>query len=320
MNSTTVPSEDLAYKIRIIFPPIMLVFGVPGNVICIIVLCRLRKTQYSTYLVCLAVADLVFLGIWKTFDWLSSVLHLYRVDSDGIICRIQLLGYFSCLQIASWMQVLVTIERVVSVVSPHKVRGLFSTERALTSVVLTSMVIFGLNVSFLIAPARDANFSNGRYCFDNENFRYQANNVWPWIYLSLGYFIPWIALLFGNALIILTLRRNIRHNKSALSIDTGISIRKYKVSIVTKRVIALNIVYNVCVTPICIYSLLSLFNVKASNSELVSAILSALMLVNNSISFFLYIVLGSKFRQEVLKMILTFKCFRNAREPAFSLS
>ena len=243
-----------------------------------------------------------------TFDWLSSALHLYRLDVDGTICRIQLLGYFSCLQIASWMQVLVTIERVVSVAIPQKVRSLFSTRRALISTVLTSIVILGLNVSFLTAPARDANFNSGTYCFDHENFRYQASNIWPWIYLSFGYFIPWIVLLFGNSLIIITLRRNIDHNRIVLSMDSGISVRRYKVSIVTKRVIALNVVYNVCVTPVCIYALLSLFDVRASNSEPVSSILSSLMLINNCVSFFLYILIGSKFKQEVVKIVSAFKC------------
>ena len=305
MNSS-VSSEELSYKIRIIFSPILLAFGVPGNILSIVIFFRLRKTQHSTYLVCLAVADLVFLGIWKTFDWISSVLHLYRLDTVGTICRIQLLGYFSCLQIASWMQVLATVERLVSVASPHKVRSLFSTPRALISTVLTATVILALNVSFLTAPARDAKFNSGRYCFDDKNFRYQQTNIWPWIYLSFGYFIPWMVLLFGNVLIVIILRREINNNSISLSRDSATTVRKYKVSVVTKRVIALNVVYNVCVSPMCILSMLSLFGVRAS--EPVNSLLTILMLVNNSVSFFLYILLGSKFKQEVVKMMSTFKC------------
>ena len=207
------------------------------------------------------------------------------------------------------MQVLVTVERLVSVVRPHKIRSLLSTSRALISTVLTATVILALNVSFLTAPARDINFNSGRYCFDDENFRYQQTNIWPWIYLSFGYFIPWMVLLFGNVLIVIILQREINNNSISLSMDNATTVRKYKVSVVTKRVIALNAVYSVCVSPMCILAMLSLFGVRAS--EPVNSLLTILMLVNNSVSF-LYILLGSNFKQEVVKMMSTFRCTRFA--------
>ena len=300
----TCSTDEVAYHVRIIFAPILLTFGIPGNTLCIIILYRLRKTQHSTYLVCLAVADLILLSVWKLFDWIASVIGLNFTD---ILCRIQIYGYISCLQIASWMQILVTAERAISVVSPHKVRTLLSPTRSVLSVILISAVFLAFNISFFTAPESDVSLGSERYCFDNHNFRYEPINIWPWIYLCIGYFIPWIHLLIGNIVIVTIIQRTICGSNS-VSLSEGVvtGIRKYKVSIVTKRVIALNFVYNICVSPLSILTLLTLFGVTAS--KLVNTILTMFMFVNNSARFFLYILIGSKFRQELAKMMPIFKC------------
>ena len=302
--NTSSSTDDIAYQIRSIFVPILLTFGIPGNTLCIIILYRLRKTQHSTYLVCLATADLILLSIWKLFDWIASLIGLNFTD---ILCRIQIYGYISCLQIASWMQVLVTVERAISVAFPHKVRTLFSPVRSVVSVGLISTAFLGLNSSFFTAPEADVSFNSDKYCFDNHNFTYEPTNIWPWIYLFLGYFTPWLLLFIGNIVIVTILRRKLNGSNSiSLSHDVVSGRRQYKVSIVTKRVVALNLVYNICVSPLSILTLLTLFGVTAS--KIVNTILTMFMLLNNSSSFFLYILIGSRFRQELVKMMSICKC------------
>ena len=190
-------------------------------------------------------------------------------------------------------QALVTVERVISVVSPHKVRTLFSPTRSVLSVILISAVFLAFNISFFTALESDVSLGSERYCFDNYNFRYKSVNIWPWIYLCIGYFIPWILLLIGNIVIVTIIRRKICGSKS-VSLSEGVvtGIRKYKVSIVTKRVIALNFVYNICVSLLSILTLLTLFSLTAS--KLVNTILKMFMLVNNSASFFYMFLLGPK--------------------------
>ena len=243
--------------------PVLLAIGIPGNTLCIVILYRLRKTQRSAFLVCLAVTDLILLSIWKLFDWIASLIGLNFTD---MLCRIQIYGYISCLQIGSWMQVLVTIERAISVVSPHKVRTLFSPIRSMVSVVLIGATFLALNCSFFTAPESDVSFESERYCFDNHNFTYEPTNIWPWIYLCLGYFTPWLLLFIGNIVIVIILRRKLNDSDS-ITLSQGVvsGMRHYKVSIVTKRVVALNLAYTVCVSPLCILTLLSLFGITASD-------------------------------------------------------
>ena len=297
----------MARNIRLIFPPILITIGVPGNLLSVIILYRLRKTQKSTFLVCLAVADLIFLGVFKMFDWIANLTNMNLVDTYGIICRIQVFGYCSSVQIASWMQVLVTMERVVSVASPHKVRLIFSPARSMYLVILMSIIVISVKIVLLIDTAA-AHFSTDKYCFDSGNFHYIYLDFWPWMNLCVGYFIPWIALFVGSIVIVLLLRRKSTHGGSPLSEDKLTGKRRYKISVITKRVIALNVVYNICVTPTNIMSVLYLFGIPVS--VLVYTILTILMVVNNSISFFFYILIGSKFKGELLKMMTAIKCRR----------
>ena len=269
----------------------------------------------STFLVCLAVADFIFLGVFKMFEWISNLTNMNLVDTYGIICRIQVFGYCSSVQIASWMQVLVTVERVVSVASPHKVRTIFSPARSMYLVLLMAVIVISVKITLLFDSATK-HFNTDRYCFESGNFHYIYVDFWPWINLCVGYFIPWISLFVGSIVIVLLLRRNAKleshgiqtdyHGKDTGILDKQKRNRRYKISIITKRVIALNVVYNISVTPTNIMSILYLFGYPIS--ELVYTILTMFMVVNNSISFFLYIMIGSRFRGELAKIMAGIKC------------
>ena len=176
------------------------------------------------------------------------------------------------------------------------------------------LVVTSVKIVLLLDSAT-IHFSTDVFCFESGNFHYIYVDVWPWINLCVGYFIPWIALFVGSIVIVVLLRRNAILEGSPLSQDfqTGSQSsqtgkRSYKISVLTKRVIALNIVYNICVTPTNIMSILYLFGNPVS--ELVYTILTMFMDVNNSISFFLYILIGSNFRQELTKMLSVIKCPR----------
>ena len=242
------------------------------------------------------------------FEWIANLTNINLVDTYGIICRIKVFGYCSSVQIVSWMQVLVTMERVVSVASPHKVRLTFSPARSMYLVILILNILISVKIGLLIDTAA-AHFSTfDKYCFDTGNFRYIYLVFWPWMNLCVGYFITWIAQFVGSTVIVLLLRRKSTHGGSPLSEDKLTGYRRYKISVITKRVIALNVVYNICVTPTNIMSLLYLFGIPVS--VLVYTILTMFMIVNNSISFFLYILIGSKFKGELVKMMTAIKCRR----------
>ena len=112
MNLSESFENEVAYRIRLVIPQILIALGIPGNILSIIILYGLKKSQ-STYLPCLAVSDLIVLSVWELFDGAGSAFKINFIDKYGIFCCVQTFGYFSGIQISSWMLVLITLERFV---------------------------------------------------------------------------------------------------------------------------------------------------------------------------------------------------------------
>ena len=310
MNFSDSNESLIAHKVGIIIPPVLMTFGIPGNILSIIVLFRLRKSQQSTYLVCLAVADLVVLCGSFFVEWLINLLEI-RTGVNGTFCKVQAFVYYSSLYVSSWMLVLVTTERLCGVVYPHKVRILFS-PLTLLSVALMVISILGLNAHFL---TRFENFDAANNCWSREKTDFFSIVIWPWMDIAVGFIIPGALLILGNGLIIYKLRRQRKYGFSATTQKTGVDIRVYRVSVVTKRVVVVNLVYLMCMLPVCATGTVFLYKWPNNSSymyyngvvELVTIVLSMVMHVNNSVNFFLYILIGFKFRQELYQMMLKAK-------------
>ena len=74
-NSLNLTSE-IAYRLKQFYPPILLTIGVPGNILSIFVLLRLRSSQPSIYLVSLACVDLLVLCVCVLLDWIGVLLNI----------------------------------------------------------------------------------------------------------------------------------------------------------------------------------------------------------------------------------------------------
>ena len=289
-----------------------MLFGIPGNVLSVIILYKFRHSQPSIFLECLAMADLNVLCIWTMFDWVGNITEMQFVNAYEILCRIQSFGYYSSLQISSWMQVLVTTERVCSVVNPHKVRTLFSQRRSIFSAAFTAAILVGLNCHFLFGSSHDG-LDKQTYCFMLYHRDQFYRFVWPWIDISVGFLIPCLLLVSGNFIIVWQLKRKVKLQSAfpSTSNDSVTGLNNNKISIITKRVIILNVVYIICICPICVYETGFIRNWWIG-TEAASSLITMLMLVNNSTNFFLYIMLGSRFRHELLKMKPQCDCNQNS--------
>ena len=303
-----------------IYPPVLMAIGIPGNILSIIILMKLRSTQRSIYLVCLACADLLVLCVSVLPDWIGGILMFHLRDVYSIVCRLQTFGMYSSIQLSSWILVLVTTERVVSVIYPHRVRIVFSLQRTFVSVILTIIGILSLNLHFIIGLPRDNITENltenhtDSHCFVREYVNTFYVNVWPWIDLLISFILPCVFLLIGNIIIIYRLRRNSRKDvytcRVAVVTQTGaIEARRGKASVVTKRVIVLNVIYIICMLPACLFAVVmpywfsDSYSSENGVSDLLAAIVTMLMFVNSSVNFLLYIFLGERFRKELFSMI-----------------
>ena len=143
-------SSKIAYKMKQIYPPVLLTIGILGKIMSIFVLLRLRSSQPSIYLMSLACADLLALCVCVLPDWIGVLLKIEFREEYPMFFKLHTFGYFFSCQLSSWFLVLVTLERVVSVIYPYRVRMLFSFPRAFLSIILTIVCIVSLNMHFFV--------------------------------------------------------------------------------------------------------------------------------------------------------------------------
>ena len=320
MNNSFNVASQVSYRMKQIYPPVLMAIGIPGNILSIIILLKLRSTQRSIYLVCLACADLLVLCVSVLPDWIGGILTFHLRDVYSIVCRLQTFGMYSSIQLSSWILVLVTTERVVSVIYPHRVRIVFSLQRTLISVILTIVGILSINLHFIIGLPRDNITENltenhtDSHCFVREYVNTFYVNVWPWIDLLISFLLPCVFLLTGNIIIIYRLRRNSRKHVYTCRVAVvtqalAIEARRGKASVVTKRVIVLNMIYIICMLPACLFAVVmpywfsDSYSSENGVSDLLAALVTMLMFVNSSVNFLLYIFLGERFRKELFSMI-----------------
>ena len=313
-----------------IIPPIVMLLGTFGNSLTITVLLRQIKNLSSTavYLLSLAFSDLLVLYMGPLRQWL---VYVWKVDVRTLSnagCKIQIfLTYFS-IQFSSWLLVAVTMERVISVILPHKVKLGCTTMKAGIAVMTIFICVFGLNCHILYGYGQVYKPSaSGKYrCVPlYDDYLEFLDNILPWIDFAFTFAIPFVLLLTCNMIIIVTLRKN-RLRRRKLSIS---QIGKGGHSI-TVMLIMLCVVFFICLTPVSIY-LIVLPYVKAKARKLPfmqmlrqlekilfwHALTNCFGYLNSCTNFMFYFLSGSRFRVEVRAL---FTCKKAGKEGVFGNS
>ena len=113
------------YDFELTAKTIALIIGIPGNILSILVLKRknLIEQNISLYFIALAISDLIYL-ICPSSVYVSSIYlnALQEINANSFYCKINKFFNNTMLQISSYLLVIVSIERTLAVIYPHKVR------------------------------------------------------------------------------------------------------------------------------------------------------------------------------------------------------
>ena len=174
-------------------------------------------------------------------------------------------------------------------------------------------IILSLNAHFLVGSqsnnaANNATFSD---CYTIDYLDSFYVSVWPWIDTVVTFLLPCSCLIVGNILIVQRLRKRETHGVTSVSHTLATEARRAKTSVITRRVITLNVIYIVCTTPACVLAIVlpycfSDYSQNTNNrglAELLAAVVMMMMFVNNGVNFLLYIFQGSRFRKELFRVI-----------------
>lgn len=308
------PNDKIAEVMEKIYPPIILVIGLFGNVLFVSVLLRpaIRKTSFAGLLVCLALADTVVLLFCVLKRWICFLLERNIREHSIVICKVDTFFTYFLLQFSPWILVLVTIERTYSVLYPHKVKDTFTKRRTLAAVTVIVIVLVVCNVHILVGigvPDKDP------MCVFHGHHEEFFFRIWSWIDTCLMFIIPASFLLIGNTIIIIKLKTS--HHFRALSVrfspnDYRRDCSRNHVASFTITTLILNINFIVLLLPSVIFSIGQVYwyprealgNDKTmAELRLLSTIVYMTMYTYNAFNFVVYMLFGSKFRNEICKML-----------------
>ena len=314
-----------------IVPPIIVILGTFGNGLIIIVLLRQIGTLSSTaiYLLLLAFSDLMILYLGPVRQWIMYMWNVdIRVLSDSGCMTSLFFTYFS-FHLSSWLLVAVTIERMISVVLPHKVKFACTTIKAGSIVLITVVCLAAFNAHFFYGfglKTVSINKTVNRLCAPlYKDYAVFVYDILPWLDFVIVFAAPFIILLTGNILIITSLKRRAQNRR--LMGATKIEKEGHSITIM---LIMLCVVFFICLTPANIYFILLPY-LRAVALELpkadmlrskdvlifMHAVVSCFNYINSTSNFMLYCLSGSRFRAEVLHL---FTCQHAGKEDVFGSS
>ena len=303
-------SEAVSLWLWKIWPIFLFCFGSFGNMVTITVLLRrnLRSKSSSVYFLALAVTDLFVLHFSLLIEYLFNV---YEQDIRADIgCGLHMWLVTTSVSYSSWILVVLTIERVLSIRFPFFIRNRTSRKSAVVVLLILFVLIATLNSHLIF------NMSGYKYswhsvatnssrtmvaCIPSTETSDYYYYFWPWIVLCIVSLIPFMLLAVGNCYIGYSLI--MRARSSVHSSQTHYNKAP------SKLLVLLNTVFLICTLPTCLYMVIftvyqNVINEEINRHSVVwQTVSSLLMYTNNAVNFILYCVSGNNFRQELKSML-----------------
>ncbi|WAQ98896.1 TRFR-like protein [Mya arenaria] len=305
-------------RIKIWYPPFLCFFGICGNIIAIAVLRKRTISSTRILLISLAVTDTLVLVLSPLKQW---IMHLMKIDvrqTTEVICKIDLFLTYLLVQLSPWVLAMITVERAYSVIKPHLVRVVFTRRRTLISLaicivclsVVDSHLLYGYTLIF-IKEAGDI------HCHPrSESYETFMFNIFMWIDFAFAFAIPGLGIVTGNLIIIAKLRYS-RHLQGTYCNERGMSTAhrrrnhvSHSLSQWTRTTVVINVFFVMLVLPSVAFGIGQVYwfpskditPAKIADTHLIAEITFMLMYTNNAINFVLYIMLGSRFRSDLISM------------------
>lgn len=295
-----------------ILTPVIL-FGLVGNVLSMLTWSRgrHRNTSTASLLTALAVMDTIVLTMPALEYWVLSVLNLWLRRSNIYACKV--LGFASYFgpSSSSWIIVLVTGERLVSIWFPVKVRLLCTRTKMCACLIVVCFLLAAIYSPFLVETNLIySDLENTTVCEWNPDGSFYRHfyKAWMWIDLCILFMIPFILIVVANCMILYKIMRSRR-----ILIRQGqyLSYRARVANAFTIRAFALSIFFLICLLPVTTnevyFAHTGNINVTADN------ISHILLYANSALNFILYCVVGSGFRKDMKTVLLNVCSTRKVR-------
>ncbi|KAH9492967.1 hypothetical protein Btru_023958 [Bulinus truncatus] len=324
--------ETLSWEYPSVISPILLTLGTVGNILTIIVWSRrdMRSSQATVYLVALSVADILVLNAGLLRHFVREICGFDIRKFSEASCKINTILVYTSLDVSVWILVAFTLERILSVYLPHKVKTYCTRVTSLVVVAVIIVVFTGLNSHFLYGTGsyygnRVGNETVMKHCGPlTEAYGRFLYLTWPWIDFCVFSLVPITIISVGNTCIVVrvwmsrrrTLGLDSMSTTTSVKLSQGMenaeldhrlpkrSLKLHRSSSMTAIVLVLNVMFLVTTTPVSVFFIvMPTWRSRAASERdfaqiyLTFALVNLVQYVNNSCNFIMYCMAGSKFRR-----------------------
>lgn len=309
-------------------PIAILCIGTIGNVLSFTVLTRPKTRTHSTAVFLIALTIVDFIAMWSGL--IRIILEGYMgIDIRNIctgLCKLHIFLIYASTHASSWLIVGVTVERIVCVWMPLKMRQVRSRKLALLVCCVIILTLSAVNshllIGFELSMYDDGNILNSTemVCQPAHNkYGTFIDKVWPWIDMTLLFLLPFAIIIIGNILIIVRVRMSRTMRRYSCPDTSRRALDSNSLYFLTALLLTLNIVFMICVAPITVYIIGQytwwpsgnlLTEKELAMNGLWWVIVNIMVYLNYSVNFILYLACGPMFRDD-MKEMFSFMCLRS---------
>ena len=308
MNPET---KELITKVFVLAYSIVLVLGAFGNIFSFIIFSRdkFRKTSFSLYFRVLAISDTLTL-FYTINDIQNEVLDLDLKKSSYFWCKTANYWLYSISPVSGWLLVVISIERMLSIIKPNKFLFLKKkqTQATICCVNLAFNLIFYIPLIVYkdyqeIKNTNDTNSTEIAYeCVDLEEL-----NIVNWLDLFNSTILPFLMMAICTSITVKRIFKS-RAKATAYIKDTSAkheNAQSYKLKqrdikfAVTS--VVLNVLFFVCNLPSCVFYLVKDYiYIEDVDENLIYSITVLFYYFNFSVVFYVNLLSNHFFRHELL--------------------
>ena len=310
-NNTPYETHPDAIFIWRTIPPVLICCGTVGSVLSLIVLTQksMKRSPMTSYLTLLAVMDILVLYTGLLRHWIKYFFRLDIRSLNIVMCKVHPWLVYATLDVSTWLLVCMTLERVLSVWKPHRVKSICTSTASHISIAAVVVVLVGLNSHFLygkeLTDVTKENVTSQKCTQTDEGYRYFLYDIFPWIDLCTFCLVPFSIQITGSCLIIGKIIINARKMAASMKNQQEKENRKRQVSSMTVMLLTLNVVFFLCTSPVSVHLIYRGYwkqqniEYESRETDLIWVSVICLMYFNNSFNFLFYCVSGRRFRAEL---------------------
>ncbi|XP_064625080.1 thyrotropin-releasing hormone receptor-like [Lineus longissimus] len=284
---------------QLYLPPILVILGVPGNILSILVMSRYRDKSIGFFMLALAACDTHLLLVPTICMFVVQNFPTYI--NQNILCKIFLFTAYAGFEWSNWTLVLMTVDRMVAVCFVFKAQSICTVRRA--KILFSSVLIFFTFTSIFCLWTAVPIFvpeCNTLMCV--LDIPSNLNDVYNIFDVVVSIFLPFFIVLILNILIIREIVKNREIRKQLCQSNTSAGTRDQHLTIM---LLVVSCLFLVCSLPYAVDRIVVAFKPSEDDEYwrktrvLIFSLCEKSLYINPAINFYIYCLSSQKFRQDL---------------------